>query len=147
MTIEFNKDIIDFRDLTERYDELKDELENLSGKDQGDFGSFDKWVEYIYENFFDHNALVDEITTIKKILDDTAGYGGDVEWQGNWYPLLLIKDSYFSEYVEDLVKDCGDIPSDIPWFIEKHIDWDGVASELQIDYGSIEINDITYWYR
>jgi hypothetical protein len=44
-----------------------------------------------------------------------------------------------------MLEDCGDIPKGIPSYIE--IDWEATASNIRVDYSSVEIDDVTYWYR
>lgn len=60
-------------------------------------------------------------------------------------------DSYDSEEVEDLAswaqemcEDCGDIPSDLPWYIADHIDWNMVAKDLLSDYDWCVMEDGTH---
>ena len=145
---------LDVRDLIERYEGLKDQLESLTGKDQGDFGSFDYWIEYAVENqssfelpSIEFDELIEEITNLRALFDELKGNGGDEQWHGDWYPLTLIDEDYFTEYCQELLADCGEIPSELPWYIERHIDWDGVASELKCDYSSVEFDGSTYYYR
>ena len=153
MTIEFNEDIIDFNDIIERYEELKDQLESLTGKDQGDFGSFDYWIEYAVANppeslpAIEYEELLEELQNLRQVIDETQGYGGDVQYEGNWYPGVLVNEDYFVDYAKQLVEDCGDVPSNLPWYIERHIDWEGVADDIKQDYGSITVAHSEYYYR
>lgn len=57
----------------------------------------------------------------------------------------MIKESYWVEYCEEMVKDIGDLPSKIPTYIE--IDWEATAENIQQDYSSIEYDGNTYYYR
>ena len=67
---------------------------------------------------------------------------------GDWaYGATLIRDSYFTEYAEELCKDIGAIPNELPWYIENHIDWAGVAREIQQDYMSVDFDGVEYWVR
>lgn len=59
----------------------------------------------------------------------------------------LIAVDYFTSYAEDLCKDIGDLPSDLPWYIAAHIDWDGVASDIQLDYSKLTLDGEDYWHR
>jgi antirestriction protein len=36
------------------------------------------------------------------------------------------------DFVQELLEDCGDIPSDLPHYI--HIDWKGTARDIMMDY-------------
>ena len=127
--MDLNADIIDVRDLIEHFEELEtlfDDIENDVG------GYVDEDDE-------------EEFETIKVILSELAGCGGDEQWRGDWYPVTLIRDDYFEEYAENLVKDIGDLPQEIPSYIE--IDWSKTAENIQQDYSSTEIFGTDYWYR
>lgn len=76
---------------------------------------------------------------------DLMGTGGDEQWRGDWYPLILIRDDYFVDYCEELVSDIGDMPKDIPSYIV--IDWEQTAENIKTDYFCIEINGTDYWTR
>lgn len=123
--MEFNAykkhDIFDFRDVIERYEELE---------------NFDRDKEEEQE-FSDISALIDEV----------EGYGHDVDWRGNWYPIIFVNENYWTDYCQSMCEDCGDIPNDLPFYIANHIDWDGVASDIKQDYSEVIFNDETYYYR
>ena len=114
----FSADMIDVRDLIARY-------------------------EYIEDS--DDEEELAEARKIKAILDDLGGCGDDEQWRGKWYPLSLIRDSYFVEAMQDFVQDIGDWPRDIPAYLE--IDWEKTADNLRVDYSNIEIDGTDYWYR
>lgn len=122
-TIDLSDDIIDIRTIIERVEKL----ENTADENGGCIDD----VEY--------RALYD-------ILDGLKGYGGDEEWRGDWYPLTLIRDSYFRDYARELAEDCGMVNPDARW-PNDCIDWDLAARELQHDYSSVTIDGVTYWYR
>ena len=91
------------------------------------------------------NDNAEELTTLESILEDLAGNGGDEHWDGDWYPVTLIRDSYFQDYAQDLAEDCGFVSGN-EW-PARCIDWEQAARELQMDYTSTEIDGVTYWYR
>lgn len=147
-------DIIDIRDVIERYEEIKNHLEDLTGKDAGDFGSFEIWIEFAKENqslydlpSVEFDEIIDELLQTYKLMNQLRGYGGDEQWEGDWYPIHLIHENYFTDYAQQLVEDVGDIPNDLPWYIKSNIDWAGVASEIKNDYSEIIFNNETYYYR
>lgn len=80
---------------------------------------------------------------LESILEDLKGYGGDEQWRGDWYPVTLIRDSYFTDYTEELVCDCYDLK--LPPFV--HVDWEATAREVRIDYSTVEIDGVTFFYR
>lgn len=127
----FSENIIGVRDLIARYEELEDELSDLDeNSDNYTQGQEEDTIEF---------------TEIKDILSDLAGYGGDEQWRGDWYPVTLIHEDYFTEYCEDLIKDIGDLPRNIPRYIE--IDWESTAENIKQDYSYIEIDGKKYYYR
>ncbi|KKL86611.1 hypothetical protein LCGC14_1942930, partial [marine sediment metagenome] len=85
-------------------------------------------------------------TDLAELLAELKGYGGDHQWKGDWYPVTLIRDSYFKEYAQELADDIGAIDSDLTW-PNNCIDWDQATRELQMDYSTVEFDGITYWYR
>ena len=115
---DFSADMIDVRDLIARY-------------------------EYIEDS--DDEEELEEAQKINAILDDLCGYGGNVDWRGDWYPITLIRDSYFVEAMQELMQDIGDLPRNIPDYLA--IDWEKTANNLRVDYSNIEIDGTDYWYR
>jgi antirestriction protein len=113
--IDNTDDLIDVRDIIARIEELEDQ-------------------DFTYE-----------LVTLRSLMDELEGLGGDEQWRGEWYPITLIRDSYFTDFARDLLEDCGDIPSNIPHYIE--IDWERTARNIRIDYTPVEINGVTYWTR
>ncbi len=59
--------------------------------------------------------------------------------------MTLIRDSHFTNYVSEMLIDCGEIPENLPHYIE--IDWDATARNVQVDYNAVDIDGVTYWYR
>ena len=57
----------------------------------------------------------------------------------------LIREDYFTQYVQEMLEDCGDIPSDLPHYIV--IDWEATADNLKQDYAEIDIFGDTYYIR
>lgn len=139
MTSEISKydDVIDVRDIIQ----LVEDLETILGLDE------DEETQEVSgnEDEEDTSDEREEYATLKALLDDLAGDGGDEQWCGDWYPGTLIRDSYFTEYAQELVSDIGDMPREIPSYIV--IDWEATAHNIQQDYSSIEFDGVTYWYR
>ena len=122
-------DIIDVRDICARIEEL--------GPAHGtcaDTGCLDEVGHDEYEGLVGLMGLL-------------AGNGGDEEWQGEWYPLKLILDSYFEDHARE---EAGEIYSEelseARWPFNC-IDWREVAAMLRRDYISVEYGGYTYWYR
>ena len=126
-TLDLTADIIDVRDIIARVEELAEDLTAYSAEAHA------------------HPELVDEHAALCAIMRDLAGNGGDEQWEGDWYPVTLIRDSYFINYAQELCEDIGDIPKNLPSYIE--IDWDATARNIRVDYSATEIDGVTYWYR
>lgn len=115
-----HSDTIDTRDLIERIEALETECDGLE-------------------------ADCEELQALLAIMDELKGQGGDEKWRGHWYPITLIHENYFVEYVRELMEDIGEIPRNFPHYIV--IDWQKTADNLRVDYSSIEIDGHTYWFR
>lgn len=113
-------DLIDIRNVIERYEALED-----IDRDEDD-------------------AL--EFSLLGKLLEECKGNGGDEQWRGDWYPVTLIRDSYFKDYAQELAEDIGAINKDATW-PNNYIDWDAATEALQGDYTTVEFDGVTYWVR
>ena len=111
-------DLIDIRDVIERFEELEDSTDA------------DEQAEW---------------SDLRDLLKECEGKGGDEQWRGDWYPVTLIRDSYFTEYAMELLSDVGIMPRDMPWYVE--IDEEATACNVQMDYTSVEFDGMTYWVR
>lgn len=120
-------DIIDVRDIIARVEAL----ESLPPSDESD--GMD-------------NEEREELATLTALLDEMRGNGGDVDWQGAWYPLLLVRESYFVDHAQEEADSCGLINSEARW-PNNHIDWDSAAEELKNDYTDIDFDGVEYLYR
>jgi len=78
-----------------------------------------------------------ELATLKKFQKD---YDFVTEWQ---YGAEFIAEHYFTEYVKDMLNDCGTIPRDLPDYVA--IDWEETADNLKCDYTDAEFNGVSYY--
>ena len=139
------QDIIDSRDVIERIEELEAERaehEAATGPfrptDLGDgttaaerAADFDAWKT--------EEGV--ELDTLRALAAEAGGYAAD--WR---YGEVLIRDSYFQEYAQELAEDCFAIDFNEHWPMQC-IDWDQAARELKMDYTSVEFGGVTYWIR
>jgi hypothetical protein len=153
MTIAFSlsDDVINVSDMIERYEELETDLlacfneqqsiENDDTEtDDPEDSAFQEWVKVtIHED-------ASEFLMLFNTLQELKGCGGDEKWRGDWYPSILILNSHFQEYAQELAEDCGLTDKPVAWPYTC-IDWEKAANELQYDYQSIDIDQFTYWYR
>ena len=116
----FTEDTVDSRDIVARIAELEVEAD-LDPKDED---------------------VKDELAELERVVEEIEGYSGDTAKDG----ITLIRDDYFEEYAQDFAIDIGAVPSDLKWPCHC-IDWEQAADELKMDYTSVEIDGITYWYR
>ena len=130
-TLDIAADIIDVRDLIERTEELESNYGNDEGTDEGWNGTDEEW---------------DELALLQVIMSDLKGEGGDEQWRGDWYPLTLIRESYFQDYAQELAEDIGAVNRDATW-PNNCIDWKQAARELRMDYSAITIDGVTYFFR
>lgn len=124
--IDNSEDVLDVRDIIARYEELE---ALFDGREDGGISAEE----------------VEEMNALKAFLDGLKGYGGDEQWEGDWYPATLIRDTYFEDYARELVEETGDMPDGFPSYIE--IDWEATARNIRIDYSACEFDGVTYWYR
>ena len=131
--ISSSDDTIDVRDVIERVEELREMAEA------------ENWNTDQDSEDYDPSPDQEELITLERVMDDLKGNGGDEQWEGAWYPGNLIRETYFVDAMQELVQDIGDLPRDIPSYLE--IDWEKTAENLRADYSSVEFDGVTYWYR
>ena len=159
------EDYLDVRDIIERFEELESERDGLvsditaAEEDLADQSDDTSAVKDDAEELAALERKVDEAKstlatwdagdegaeykTLGTLLEDLKGNGGDEQWKGNWYPVTLIRDSYFEQSMDQLLEDIGELPKELPCYLRIEVDY--VA--LKMDYSSVEFNDVTYWYR
>lgn len=133
-TFNSTDDIIDLRDVIARIEQL----EALRQPGSIDLGNEE-------DNEADQDSLFAELATLETFIAGLKGAGGDEQWRGDWYPVTLIARSYFVDYCKDLVSDIGDLPRDIPSYLE--IDWTKTARNLEVDYSTVEFDGNEFLYR
>jgi len=145
---------IEIEDKEAEIDELEDKSQELDDEDDADeiaeienaVDSLRSEIQELEDNITtienDIAEANEELEPIKSLAEDAEGYAPD--WE---YGTALIRDSYFEEYAKDLIQDIGDLPQDIPSYIENNIDWEGVASDIQMDYTSVDFDGVEYWLR
>lgn len=149
-----NDDVIDSRDIIERLEELQDERQSLIDAVEE---AHDARNDYEGDDSESIAALDSEITYHNDALQDWDGENGeelkaltaleaDASSADDWtYGATLIRDDYFTEYVKEMLEDCGDLPRDLPSYIE--IDWAATADNIRQDYFSVDFDGVTYWVR
>jgi len=135
--------ILDTRDLNDRLEELDDlrsALEDArnelaeAGADNDDIEELEQALQDAGSCFTDEEAA--ELAELEAMRDEIS------EWR---HGEALIPVSDWEEYVQELCEDCGYISKDFPWWIE--IDWEKTARNVVQDYGIIDYQGETYYYR
>ena len=157
-TYDWTEDTIDSRDIISRHEELEDLKSDLES-------AIDEAEEELQDNL---NASPDELNDYKSNLfeaqDDLKNFEfedelqllkyvisegeGSPDWQ---YGEGLIKESHFTDYIQELINDCYEMPKEFesgkwPWN-NMTMDWEAAADEAKADYFEIEIGDNTYYIR
>lgn len=162
-------DLIDIRDVIARVEELEDSItDELDGESQYN----DDLEEIVREatcgecGFTWNDALISgktpvpsgrcpvedehedraELKRLTDLLSECEDNGGDEQWRGDWYPVTLIRETYFKDYAQELAEDVGAIDPKASWPLS-YIDWDAAAEALQMDYTAVEFDGVTYWTR
>lgn len=123
-----SNDRLDSRDLVELIDDLETEQAEA--------------IEDKHDPSWDHTdgaALLDALRTMRT---ETENYAGD-SWEDG---VFFIADSDFESYAQEFAEDCGLIDWSASW-PNTCIDWERAARELRMDYTSVTVNRVTYWYR
>lgn len=142
-TISNSDDVIDSRDVIERISELESELTDAyEGEGNSDTIKFDDWLKEADEN--DTHTLQDaahEFIVLRAVADEAEGYASD--WK---HGEAMIRDSYFTEYAQQLADDIGAVSKDQTW-PNNFIDWEAAADALKQDYTSVDFDGVEYWVR
>lgn len=139
MRVNNGEDIIDSREVIDQIEELKSQREAAIQEptneaeweiEPGVGVCSDDWTEEDEEEF----------QTLRHLAEQGEGYG---DWV---YGEMLIRDSYFQEYAQELAEDIGAIGQNEQWPL-RHIDWEAAADELKQDYMSLDFDGVEYWMR
>ena len=126
-SVDNGQDILDSRDVIARIDELESEI-----SDNADLPE-DEQVD-----------MEEEKAELKALQALTEKGEGSADWP---HGETLIRDSYFTDYAQDLASDLyGEEIDDAHWPFDC-IDWEQAASALQQDYTSVDFDGVTYWIR
>jgi uncharacterized protein (UPF0335 family) len=127
-------DVIDSRDVIKRIEYLNDFLADLP----------DDVTEETYDPLEDRNGnrndAIQERIKLRELEDEASNYAPD--WR---YGETLIRESYWPTYAEEMVKDIGDMPKEIPAYVV--IDWEATANNLKVDYTEVDFDGVTYLIR
>ncbi len=124
--------------LKKSQQEIEAELETLKRPASNDVNTR---IETLKENQQDIAA---ELEALESLVEETRAY---TEWRKD---TVLIRDSYFTDYAQDLAKKTVCLPKDdlsLSWDMWplSCINWERAARQLQTDYSPVEFDGVTYW--
>ena len=128
--ITFGDYTLDSRDVEERIEELE-----LMCEEWDDYNNGDNTIEEVPEPY--GREEVEELKLWCQLRDELSPYAPD--WS---HGEIIIHDSYFEEYMDEMVNDCYDLP-DLPSFMSITLDYDA----LRMDYTEATIDGETYLIR
>ena len=144
-------DVIDSRDIISRIGELESDLEALqeavkdAESEANDYTNCEQEVArealQTAQEEFETWSDAEELRILKALQEEAEDCAGD--WH---YGATLIRDSYFTEYAQQLAEDIGEISRSCHW-PNTCIDWEQAANELKNDYSCIDFDGVEYWVR
>jgi uncharacterized protein (UPF0335 family) len=152
-----SEDILDSRDVIERIEELESERSDLESELEEAQEELDELNTdddlAVYEaaqkrqlaakealDLFDQSEDAEELRILKALAEEGSSYASD--WD---HGATLIRESYFVDYTEELCKDIGDVPQDLPGYLA--IDWEKTAENIKVDYTELDFDGVTYLVR
>jgi len=138
-TIDNSESVLDSRDIIERIEEIEQAREAYIEENAGEDASADVRTSQgdAWALFFPGDAA--ELAALSKLAKDGEGAA---DWH---HGETLIRDDYFTEYVCELLEDCGEIPRDLPHYVA--VDWHKTAENVRVDYFPVDFDGVTYWLR
>ena len=138
--------MIDTRDLVEKREELQTNLvDSFNEYFETKIGDFDELIKHIdnsdnedVEEWRDDKVYdFEHIDEINELEDEISDFS---------FGETLIPEDDFTKYCEDMVNDCYDMKN-VPSFVKYNINWEGVASDLEVDYSSVTYQGESFLVR
>lgn len=140
MTLDLSADLIDVSDITDRVDELREARDDYEDPD-AEHPNMADWGDANPDE-------AEELANLESILEDICGYGGDHQWEGDWYPQTLIARSAFVDHIKELIHDCYEVKESSDWpYCHMTMDYEAAADAAEIDYSEVTVNGSDYLYR
>lgn len=137
---ELEGDILDaYVEWAESQNEYKEDV----GSEELDIPYSYEEIEFVDEEVFINTCLelIEEHRDIVDFIEELEGYGDFIHGE------TIIHSDFFTEAMREQCEDIGDIPKNLPSYIENNIDWEEVASDLMADYTSASYGRSTYYMR
>lgn len=157
---ESHDDLIDSRDVIERFEELDAERQavedatdeareaydyhNSENTEEGP--EWDALQEAIKAQVDWHeSAEADEWNALKRLIDQC-------EHVSDWvHGETLINEDYFTKYIENLIDDCYEMPKEMNsgnWpYRHMTMDYEAAAEEAKVDYEEVDFDGTTFFIR
>jgi hypothetical protein len=153
MTCEISnaEDVIDSRDVIDCLDELEDDRTHLvdaldelrdnppDAEDVAAVKAHDEAVDRAEQALAEWDDGCD-YRALKALADEAEDYAED--WR---HGATLVRESYWTDYVREMLADIGDLPRDLPGYIV--IDWEATARNIRADYTEVDFGGVTYLIR
>ena len=132
-------------DLTAAVDDLEVEqaekdIQDLNGKIE-DLEAALKLAEGELQDWDDR----DEYEALEKLIAEASTCA---DWQ---HGAQLIRETYFVDYIEELIDDCYDLPKELTsgeWpYRHITVDYEAAAEEVKSDYTEVDFDGVTYLVR
>jgi hypothetical protein len=157
---ENHDDTIDSREVIERIEELEAEREALSDHvdecqtaydfhDSDDTKTTPEWrdlceaIEALAD--WDKSDETKELARLQALADQCDHVS---DWM---HGETLIREDYFTKYIEYLIEDCYEMPKEInsgAWpYCHITIDYEAAAEEAKVDYEEVDFDGVTYFIR
>jgi len=147
MSNPINNTVFDTRDLIEYKEELEAEILDAYNEfkleldeDFEEVNTLEDIEDLDEETDFLKTVDFDHYTEIKDFFDELENYCDDFTCGAS-----VIHEDYFTDYCEELLKDCGYIPQDFPSWIE--LDFEATAKNMMVDYSEITYQGESYFIR
>lgn len=129
-----NDDMLNSSDIIERIEYLRSFLADLPDDVSLETYNPDE------DKRGDRSEAVKEYNELSDLEQSGESYASD--WL---HGETLINADYFAQYAEELVKDIGDLPRNMPGYLV--IDWEATADNLKADYTEISFRGSTFLIR
>lgn len=129
MTFNWEDNVINVRDIEEKFYEIENDLVDYYAQNYSEkYSTFDKWLETENQG---NNLDVEDYINIQKLLKQIDDYG--------------IETLYSESGIKDHILETIELPGDLPHYIRNNIDFNGIVEDLKHDYTLITHNDTDYY--
>jgi hypothetical protein len=148
-----SNDVIDSRNIIERIEELEGELQTAHEQDTEDGTTnldFEKWLLAVRADSSPAHCheLNDEVEELQELRQLAADCESSPDWN---YGETLIREDYFTDYIEELINDCYEMPKQMnsgEWpYRHMTIDFCAAAEEAKADYFEVSFFGTVYLIR